>query len=425
MSAKKVGLRLREARKQQGFSLEEARKATLIRIRFLKALEEGNFGLLPSPVQVRGFLKGYAEYLGIDSAELFGLLEEGAEKAAQESIEADQVAEDLVESVDGQTESVFAEIGEELRERRELLDLQVGEIEERIRISEHHLERLEKGEFDLFPSPTQARGMLHNYANFLGLDSDALLLRYAEGIQSRFSEQQEQEQQEAAERKSFLPEITLPAWLRRILSRENLAIGFIAVGLISLFIWGLGRIVATSAEQNSPPTAPALADLLLSSPTVAVESTSEAGNGSDTSGNVEGAVPTTPNDVLLITVEVANPRNVEIQLVPNKRVWVRVTADGDIVYEGRLAPGENYAYSANAEVLVFTGDASALRVFLNGQDLGVQGIEGEVVNLLFSAEGLATPTPSPTPTIDPNAVTETPTPTVTPSPSVDAGDSEQ
>ena len=425
MSAKDVGLKLREARKQQGFSLEEAREATLIRIRFLEALEEGNFGLLPSPVQVRGFLKGYAEYLGIDPVEVFGMLEKGAEKAKHESSEAERVEEGSAEAVDAQTEGIFAAIGEELSERRELLDLGYGEIEERIRISEQHLERLEKGDFDLFPSPTQARGMLHNYANFLGLESEALLLRYAEGIQSRFIDQQEQEKEEVSERRSLLPEIELPPWLRRILSRENLAIGLIAIALVSLFIWGLGRIVATSAEQDSPPTAPALADLLLTSPTVAVESTSEGSNGSASSGNVEGEITATPNSALQITVEVANPRNVEIQLVSNQRVWVRVTADGEIVFEGRLVPGENYAYSANTEVLVFTGDASALRVFLNGQDLGVQGIEGEVVNLLFSAAGLATPTPSPTPTIDPNAATETPTPTATPSPNVDAGNTGQ
>ena len=429
MSSQEVGLRLRQARLDQGLSIEEASKDTVIRRRFLEALEEGDFGKLPSPVQVRGFLRGYAQFLGLDSAELFSLLEGRAEQVADEAArekESDK-AEDREEATKEPEErkGPFTEIGKQLRERRELLDLSFEDIEGRIRISDEHLARLEGGDFDLFPSPTQARGMLQNYANFLGLESESILLQYAEAIQSRFQAQQEKEEVAQESKPSVIPQIKLPPWLRRILSRENLAVSLIAVSLASLFIWGVGRILTTSSELDSVPTAPPLGDLLLASPSATMAtSTSNAA-----SADVDALVTATSEDDLHITVEVANPLNVEIQLVPNQRVWVRVTADGEIVEEGRLVPGQNYRYSANNEVIIFTGNASAIRVFLNGGDLGVLGIEGEVVNLLFSAEGLATPTPSATPlataipTVEPNAEADTATPI--PSATVDAGDGEQ
>jgi cytoskeletal protein RodZ len=439
MSSKEVGLRLRQARLDQGLSIEDASKDTVIRRRFLEALEDGDFGKLPSPVQVRGFLRGYAQFLGLDSAELFSLLEGRSEQLAEEAAKEEE--NDKVEEREGQREEraeepgikaepeglngPFVEIGNALRERRKLLDLSYEDIEGRIRISDEHLARLERGDFDLFPSPTQARGMLQNYANFLGLESDTLLLQYAEAIQTRFQVQQEKEEITQERKPNVIQQIKLPPWLRRILSRENLAISLIALALGGLFIWGVGRIVATSSELDSVPTAPPLGDLLLASPTATITtSTAEAA-----SADVPSLVEATSEDALQITVEVANPLNVEIQLVPNQRVWVRVTADGEIVAEGRLVPGQNYRYSANNEVIIFTGNASAIRVFLNGSDLGVLGIEGEVVNLLFSAEGLATPTPSATPlstatpTVGPNAEVETTTPI--PSATVDAGDGEQ
>jgi cytoskeletal protein RodZ len=65
-----IGERLRQAREHLGVSLEEAERQTRIRTHHLGALERDEFAALPSPVQARGFLKNYADYLGLDSASL-------------------------------------------------------------------------------------------------------------------------------------------------------------------------------------------------------------------------------------------------------------------------------------------------------------------------------------------------------------------
>ena len=46
-------------------------------------------------------------------------------------------------------------------------------------VRKHYLELIEAGAFGELPSPVQARGMLANYAEFLNLDVDAILLYYA------------------------------------------------------------------------------------------------------------------------------------------------------------------------------------------------------------------------------------------------------
>jgi len=62
-----VGELLKAARGEQKISLAEASRATKIHQRFLQALEANDFTALPSPTSARGFLKNYAEYLGLAS----------------------------------------------------------------------------------------------------------------------------------------------------------------------------------------------------------------------------------------------------------------------------------------------------------------------------------------------------------------------
>ena len=61
-----IGNSLREARLRQGLDLTEIEQATKIRSRYLRALEEEQFELLPAQTYVKGFLKAYADQLGLD-----------------------------------------------------------------------------------------------------------------------------------------------------------------------------------------------------------------------------------------------------------------------------------------------------------------------------------------------------------------------
>jgi cytoskeleton protein RodZ len=61
-----IGNSLREARVRQHLELTEIELATKIRARYLRALEEENFEALPAQTYVKGFLRTYADYLGLD-----------------------------------------------------------------------------------------------------------------------------------------------------------------------------------------------------------------------------------------------------------------------------------------------------------------------------------------------------------------------
>lgn len=65
---KSLGASLRDAREAKGYSLDEAERSTRIRAKFLAALEADEFTALPAEAQARGFLRNYAEFLGLDPA---------------------------------------------------------------------------------------------------------------------------------------------------------------------------------------------------------------------------------------------------------------------------------------------------------------------------------------------------------------------
>ena len=61
-----IGSSLRDARDRQGLDFPELEQITKIRPKYLRALEDERFDLLPAPTYVRGFLRSYAEALGLD-----------------------------------------------------------------------------------------------------------------------------------------------------------------------------------------------------------------------------------------------------------------------------------------------------------------------------------------------------------------------
>lgn len=61
-----IGSSLREARLRQELDFPELEARTKIRPKYLRALEDERFDILPAPTYIKGFLRSYAEALGLD-----------------------------------------------------------------------------------------------------------------------------------------------------------------------------------------------------------------------------------------------------------------------------------------------------------------------------------------------------------------------
>src|SRR5436305_9858262 len=61
-----IGTSLREARARRKLSYDQVEAETKIRAKYIRCLEDEDFDTLPSGMYVKGFLRTYADYLGLD-----------------------------------------------------------------------------------------------------------------------------------------------------------------------------------------------------------------------------------------------------------------------------------------------------------------------------------------------------------------------
>jgi len=556
-----IGQKLKAAREEKQLTLEKVFEATRIRVPYLQALEGDDLSSMPSPVQARGYLRNYAEYLGLD---LEGLLEEvrssnqasgeiiapvdstsqpasstpepapvqdtsttlgattplpaptvdsvqevepqpessptkpkrrGRKKTepvdvAQDKPEPEPVAEpqpEIIEEPISQSESVieevvetrqeepsqpdvsdnlwqswlnrigsvisvrvnrktepsvdsstqessasdesesepvemetsqratsepvslqhsteiFKEIGAGLRHRRETLSLHLEEVERNTHVKAHYLEALELGAMDRLPSTVQTRGMLSNYASFLDMDVDEVLLRFADALQARHREKNPQQ----PVRKSNQPILPANMSLRSFIAGDMVFGIGMAVLLVGFAIWGINRVVTLQSLREIQPTAPSISDVLLASPDPSLFT------ATPTLLPVESFSGEATATIIIPTINVNV--SVQVNLVAVERTYMRVIVDGEVVFEGRTVPGNAYPFEAEDQVEVLVGNAGAIRIVYNGRDLGFMGAFGEVVSNIYRADEIITPTALPTPTATDTVVpTRTLRPTNTP-----------
>lgn len=88
-----IGEVLRKAREEKGLRLVDVQEKTMIRTKYLKAMEEDDYSSLPEDVYARGFLRSYARFLGVDPGPL---LEEYDRRKALRSPEGHRLSEKSV-----------------------------------------------------------------------------------------------------------------------------------------------------------------------------------------------------------------------------------------------------------------------------------------------------------------------------------------
>ncbi len=307
------------------------------------------------------------------------------------------------------SKEIFTSIGKELAERRELLGMTLDEIERHTHVRKHYLEFIESGQFDQLPSSVQTRGMINNYAHFLDMDADALLLRFADGLQV----QRQERHPSGGTPGKPARRGKVSRGIRRYLSVDMFIGGGLIVLLVLFAIWGTNQIISMRSTPTAEATAPSISNMLQVSPT--------AGNALPTDTPVEGpaVLPTSDGQTeVAAALPTGSAGDIQVIVVALERAYVVVTVDGAVKFDGRVVPGTAYPFDAKKQVEVLTGNGAAIKIIYNGADLGVMGTFGQVVDLIYTSGAVITPTSTSTPTATASPIpTATPIPSATPKPS--------
>jgi cytoskeleton protein RodZ len=319
-------------------------------------------------------------------------------------VEPDVIAEEPQNLPQENSLEILKNIGRDLRERRELLSLHFDEVERNTHVKAHYLDALERGALDDLPSTVQTRGMLSNYATFLDLNVDALLLRFADALQARHRERNPQR----PARKPGQPIVANMPPMRSFIAGDMVFGVSMAILLVGFAIWGVSRVMAVQSQREVKPTAPSISEVLLASPNPSLFTVTP------TFLPVE-SFPAEATVTVEIPTQNVNAQ-VQLNLVAVERTYMRVIVDGEVVFEGRVVPGNAYPFEAENQIEVLVGSGAAIRIVYNGRDLGLMGTFGQVVNNIYLGTEIITPTALPTAT-----GTITPTPTKTAPPTATSG----
>lgn len=297
----------------------------------------------------------------------------------------------------------MSDLGELLRQARVYKGASLRDAERATRISRTYLEALESEDFAQLPPPAYARGIVKNYAQYLGLDPVAILALYDSSDDESVGEAI---QVVSATRSMDVPSHWAPnfaiigfmlvvsaivfAWLYSAYFQSevldpNLASGYPTVTPISDSL--LNAVILTpvsppeeqsggqeaseqEASQELPTQAPPATSLPTQAPVVPTatpEPVSEAAiDESNEESQVDGSSASAVDSVVL------PGGDYEIVLVANEEVWVEVSLDWNTVpdFEGTLQEGESVRFVADVAT-ISSGNAGYIEVYVDGAAWGI------------------------------------------------------
>jgi len=282
----------------------------------------------------------------------------------------------------------LGELGQLLLEAREEKALSIAEVEQDTKIRGVLIEALEEDDYEALPAGIYRKGLLRNYAQYLGLDLKEVMTLHG-------GEEEEEESQVTVAAAGFQPPtgMTISSWL------------FIDIFLGILIIASV-VVVGTLAYNRWFPTSP-------------LASTTPSREGSLASPVLQLAPTDTPSPTLTPTEIPSGRLQADVEII--SRTWLEVAVDGEQAFRGLIEAGTNWSWFAEDSIAMHIGNAGGVLVTLNGQQLGTLGGQDEVVDVVWTWESLyATPeaiaSGTPPPARPSGTPVITPTMLLTPSP---------
>jgi cytoskeleton protein RodZ len=315
--------------------------------------------------------------------------------------------------------------GNWLRERREELGISLEQVEEETRIRVRYLEALESGEFEALPDPFVGRGFLRNYAAYLGLDPQEASDRYSKIVAPPAPESLAVEGPTPFSIDPFRPVDLheMPGLRGPRLWAVALAVILIAA-LAVLAWWSYPRLQPwlvrdePMATQTRAATSTEGADVKLAT---ATHTPTRAPATTEAPATIEVPPDLTPTlEPTLTPTFTPSPTptpspviytGIFLELVFTDTSWIQVSVDGVRQFQGELETDTYKSWYGEERIELRIGNAGAVQVTVNGQNMGALGAVGEVVDRVFEKVGGEVSGHTPTPQITGTLTVE---PTATP-----------
>jgi len=256
------------------------------------------------------------------------------------------------------------DIGRRLRGEREKRGISLDEVRTRLRIHTKILTELEGNQFDELPAPIYSRGFLKQYAEFLGLNA-ALILSQYDALNIKPREQIFNIKPKVAPKKTFA-EMPVVEWIGRY---KIAIIKFIFAFIAVLILWNLVSGLAHWLSQREPAPSPVVSRAPVVTPPP------------------ERAIDYLSSPLRSDFPEILPGTQLTLLVEASADAWMRVTGDGQILFQAILGKGSSRTWLANDQIQIKVGRPKAIRMTLNEFILPRPG-RGQITHFRISRDGI-------------------------------------
>ncbi|MDR9404122.1 MAG: DUF4115 domain-containing protein [Halothece sp. Uz-M2-17] len=238
------------------------------------------------------------------------------------------------------------EIGSQMRQVRTEKSVSIDEVATKTRIQARLLVAIEEGNLEHLPEPVYIQGLIKQFADALGLNGLEYAGAFPTGKQTY---------------------AISPSWRQLPAAQlRPLHLYVIYILLIVASVSGLSYLIEQRSAQDNT-------EQQTSQEEVTIEPVPEQSTQQLAIANPQ---PTQDSKV----------HPVELKVSVKKDAWVRITRDGEKLYEGMLSAGNNKTWTAEEALTLRTGNAGGVVVEYNQQSPTVLGNIGEVKEVTYFPE---------------------------------------
>jgi cytoskeletal protein RodZ len=238
-------------------------------------------------------------------------------------------------------------LGKEIRAARERAGYTVAKVTEMTRIRETLIKDIEADEFSSCGGNAYARGHIRTIAKILKLDADLLIEKFAQSTGDF-----DRPMIDLLEENNVVKQRTP----RPAISFKSLA--SVAAGVVALLI-AVPAVISLFPNNETSPVAP----------------------------SSQGVVPSTTDQSSQVVATNTTGVSLVVSGIAGKS-WIGIQdASGAQIFSGSIKVGETKSFSEDQLLQATIGNAAAVSLNVNGQEIGTPGGIGEVVHLSFTPSG--------------------------------------
>ncbi|MFJ5614288.1 helix-turn-helix domain-containing protein [Streptomyces sp. NPDC093221] len=249
-------------------------------------------------------------------------------------------------------------VGHALAQARIAAGLSIDEVSTSTRVRVPIVQSIEQDDFSRCGGDVYARGHIRTLARAVGVDPEPLVDQY---VAEHIGEEAPAPVAPLYEAQKIRSEPRRANWTAAMVAAIVAVVGFVG---FTVFTGGSGgdKTAANSPSPSATTSAPAVTQ-------------SPQSNGADPK--------TDPTDS---AIAAAPPGKVTVKISAESGTsWVQASdGNGKQLFQKSLKKGESQTFTDDKKIKLVVGNAGAVKLFVNGKDLGAAGTDGQVVRLTYT-----------------------------------------